>query len=178
MAMALSNGTEKTADDYREYIRSYLEYLAMENISNTDLQKLCDMASITGYPKDVLTYDIQKKIIAVMADAGVTNIEDDDFLSYLKQNGYNDLSGFMQDVNDEVRESLEDEMKILALAKKYDLWLNDDELATEILNKTTGYTSADDYYNDYSKYHAQYVLAKLNLAKEIQNNGKETTGAG
>lgn len=84
----------------------------------------------------------------------------------------------MQDVNKKVKENLEDEMKILAMAKKYDLWLDDNELATEILNKTTGYTNADDYYNDYSKYHAQYVLAKLNLAKEIQKNGKQTTDAG
>ena len=178
MAMALSNGTKKTADDYRKYIRSYLEYLAMENISNTDLQELCDMASVTEYPEDVLTYDIQKSFIGAMSQAGVTNIEDDEFLSYIKQNGYNDISGFMQDVNKKVKENLEDEMKILALAKKYDLWLDDNELATEILNKTTGYTNADDYYNDYSKYHAQYVLAKLNLAKEIQKNGKQTTDAG
>lgn len=178
MAMALSNGTEKTADDYRKYIRSYLEYLAMENISNTDLQELCDMASVTEYPEDVLTYDIQKSFIGAMSQAGVTNIEDDEFLSYIKQNGYNDISGFMQDVNKKVKENLEDEMKILAMAKKYDLWLDDNELATEILNKTTGYTNADDYYNDYSKYHAQYVLAKLNLAKEIQKNGKQTTDAG
>lgn len=165
-------------DDYRKYIRSYLEYLAMENISNTDLQELCDMASVTEYPEDVLTYDIQKSFIGAMSQAGVTNIEDDEFLSYIKQNGYNDISGFMQDVNKKVKENLEDEMKILALAKKYDLWLDDNELATEILNKTTGYTNADDYYNDYSKYHAQYVLAKLNLAKEIQKNGKQTTDAG
>ena len=36
----------------------------------------------------------------------------------------------------------------------------------------------DDYYADYSKYHAQYVVAKFNIAKEIQKNGKQFEGAG
>lgn len=61
-------------------------------------------------------------------------------------------------------------MKILAIAKENNLWLDNEELGKEILNQATGYTGANDYYTDYSKYHAQYVVAKFNIAKEIQKS--------
>lgn len=68
-------------------------------------------------------------------------------------------------------------MKVLALAKKYKLWLSDDSLSEGIMKQITGFESAEDYYSTYSQYHAQYCLARINLAKEIQKNEeKESTG--
>ena len=77
-----------------------------------------------------------------------------------------------------LQQSLDDEIKILALAKKYNLWLDDDKLAAEVMQNTTEYSSAEDYYAACSKSYARYFISKLNLAKEIQKNEERIEGAG
>lgn len=92
--------------------------------------------------------------------------------------GYDSIDDFTKKMQESVAEALEKEMKVLALAKTYGLWLDDKTLSKEILNQATGYSSAEGYYADYSKYHAQYVMARINIAKEIQKNVKQTKRAG
>lgn len=125
-----------------------------------------------------MTYDVQQEFVKTMNLAGVNSMEDDAFEDYVKKQGYDSLEDYLKTTTENAKKNLEKEMKILAIAKENDLWLDDEELGKEILNQATGYTSADDYYADYSKYHAQYVMAKFNIAKEIQKNGKQFEGAG
>ena len=174
---SLSNGAD-TVDEYKKFIKNYLEYLALNDIGENEVEELCDEAVVKSYPEDVLTYDVQQEFMKTMNLAGVNSMEADTFEDYVKKQGYDSLEDYLKITTEKVKSSLEKEMKILALAKDNDLWLYDKELGKEILNQVTGYTSAEDYYADYSKYHAQYVVAKFNIAKEIQKDGKQFEGAG
>lgn len=174
---SLSNGAD-TVDEYKKFIKNYLEYLALNDIGENEVVELCNEAVVKSYPEDVLTYDVQQEFVKTMNLAGVNSMEDDAFEDYVKKQGYDSLEDYLKTTTENAKKNLEKEMKILAIAKENDLWLDDEELGKEILNQATGYTSADDYYADYSKYHAQYVMAKFNIAKEIQKNGKQFEGAG
>lgn len=174
---SLSNGAN-TVEEYKAFIKNYLEYLSLDDISENEVKALCDKAVVISYPEDVLTYDTQQEFIRAMTLAGATDMTGEAFEDYVKTHGYENLKDYLKITTEKVKSDLENEMKILALAKDNDLWLDDEELGKEILNQVTGYTSADDYYADYSKYHAQYVVAKFNIAKEIQKNGKQIEGAG
>ena len=173
----LSNGAD-TVDEYKKFIKNYLEYLALNDIGENEVVELCNEAVVKSYPEDVLTYDVQQEFVKTMNLAGANSMEDDVFEDYVKKQGYDSLEDSLKTTTENAKKNLEKEMKILAIAKENDLWLDDEELGKEILNQATGYTSADDYYADYSKYHAQYVMAKFNIAKEIQKNGKQFEGAG
>lgn len=174
---SLSNGAD-TVDEYKKFIKNYLEYLALNDIGENEVVELCNEAVVKSYQEDVLTYDVQQEFVKTMNLAGVNSMEDDAFEDYVKKQGYDSLEDYLKTTTENAKKNLEKEMKILAIAKENDLWLDDEELGKEILNQATGYTSADDYYADYSKYHAQYVMAKFNIAKEIQKNGKQFEGAG
>lgn len=177
-AVSLSGGAQTTAKEYREYIKSLLEYKKTQELSESGVDALCENAKITKYPDDVLSYDVQRAFIQVYQASGVSDINSDAFKSYVKSIGYDSIGDFTQKVQETATKELETEMKVLALAKTYDLWLDDKTLSKEILNQVTGYSSAEDYYADYSKYHAQYVMVRINIAKEMQKNGKQTKRAG
>lgn len=174
---SLSNGAD-TVSEYKKFIKNYLEYLSLNDIGENEVEELCNEAVVKSYPEDVLTYDVQQEFVKIMNLAGVNSMEDDAFEDYVKKQGYDSLEDYLKTTTENAKNNLEKEMKILAIAKENGLWLDDEELGKEILNQATGYTSADDYYADYSKYHAQYVMAKFNIAKEIQKDGKQFEGAG
>lgn len=177
-AVSLSSGAQTTIKEYREYIKSLLEYKKTQELSENGVDALCKNAKITGYPDDVLSYDIQQAFIRVYQESGLSDINSDAFKSYVKGIGYDSIDDFTKKMQESVTEALEKEMKVLALAKTYGLWLDDKTLSKEILNQATGYSSAEGYYADYSKYHAQYVMARINIAKEMQKNVKQTKRAG
>lgn len=174
---SLSNGAD-TVSEYKKFIKNYLEYLSLNDIGENEVEELCNEAVVKSYPEDVLTYDVQQEFVKIMNLAGVNSMEDDAFEDYVKKQGYDSLEDYIKTTTENTKKNLEEEMKILAIAKENNLWLDNKELGKEILNQATGYTGANDYYTDYSKYHAQYVVAKFNIAKEIQKNGKQFEGAG
>lgn len=166
---SLSNGAD-TVSEYKKFIKNYLEYLSLNDIGENEVEELCNEAVVKSYPEDVLTYDVQQEFVKIMNLAGVNSMEDDAFEDYVKKQGYDSLEDYIKTTTENTKKNLEEEMKILAIAKENNLWLDNEELGKEILNQATGYTGANDYYTDYSKYHAQYVVAKFNIAKEIQKS--------
>lgn len=166
---SLSNGAD-TVSEYKKFIKNYLEYLSLNDIGKNEVEELCNEAVVKSYPEDVLTYDVQQEFVKIMNLAGVNSMEDDAFEDYVKKQGYDSLEDYIKTTTENTKKNLEEEMKILAIAKENNLWLDNEELGKEILNQATGYTGANDYYTDYSKYHAQYVVAKFNIAKEIQKS--------
>lgn len=166
---SLSNGAD-TVSEYKKFIKNYLEYLSLNDIGENEVEELCNEAVVKSYPEDVLTYDVQQEFVKIMNLAGVNSMEDDAFEDYVKKQGYDSLEDYIKTTTENTKKNLEEEMKILAIAKENNLWLDNKELGKEILNQATGYTGANDYYADYSKYHAQYVMAKFNIAKEIQKS--------
>ena len=143
----LSNGAD-TVDEYKKFIKNYLEYLALNDIGENEVVELCNEAVVKSYPEDVLTYDVQQEFVKTMNLAGANSMEDDVFEDYVKKQGYDSLEDYLKTTTENAKKNLEKEMKILAIAKENDLWLDDEELGKEILNQATGYTSADDYYAD------------------------------
>ena len=166
---SLSNGAD-TVSEYKKFIKNYLEYLSLNDIGENEVEELCNEAVVKSYPEDVLTYDVQQEFVKIMNLAGVNSMEDDAFEDYVKKQGYDSLEDYIKTTTENTKKNLEEEMKILAIAKENNLWLDNEELGKEILNQATGYTGANDYYTDYSKYHAQYVVAQFNIAKEIQKS--------
>ena len=166
---SLSNGAD-TVSEYKKFIKNYLEYLSLNDIGENEVEELCNEAVVKSYPEDVLTYDVQQEFVKIMNLAGVNSMKDDAFEDYVKKQGYDSLEDYIKTTTENTKKNLEEEMKILAIAKENNLWLDNEELGKEILNQATGYTGANDYYTDYSKYHAQYVVAKFNIAKEIQKS--------
>lgn len=166
---SLSNGAD-TVSEYKKFIKNYLEYLSLNDIGENEVEELCNEAVVKSYPEDVLTYDVQQEFVKIMNLAGVNSMEDDAFEDYVKKQGYDSLEDYIKTTTENTKKNLEEEMTILAIAKENNLWLDNKEFGKEILNQATGYTGANDYYTDYSKYHAQYVVAKFNIAKEIQKS--------
>lgn len=62
-------------------------------------------------------------------------MEDDVFEDYVKKQGYDSLEDYLKTTTENAKKNLEKEMKILAIAKENDLWLDDEELGKEILNR-------------------------------------------
>ena len=167
------------ASNYRTFIKNYLYNQKVLSTNEDSIDKLCKSVSVTGYPEDVLSYDIQQKFMYYYQLTGASSPDDKTFKSYIKENfGCKTTKEFTTKIQKEVEQSLDDEIKILALAKKYNLWLDDDKLAAEVMQNTTEYSSAEDYYAACSKSYARYFISKLNLAKEIQKNEERIEGAG
>ena len=73
----------------------------------------------------MLSYDIQQAFIRVYQESGLSDINSDAFKSYVKSIGYDSIDDFTKKMQESVTEALEKEMKVLALAKTYGLWLDD-----------------------------------------------------
>ena len=175
----LTSGQYMNASNYRTFIKNYLYNQKVLSANEDSIDKLCKSVSVTGYPEDVLSYDIQQKFMYYYQLTGANSPDDKTFKSYIKDNfGCKTTKEFTTKIQKEAEQSLDDEIKILALAKKYNLWLDDDKLAAEVMQNTTEYSSAEDYYAACSKSYARYFISKLNLAKEIQKNEERIEGAG
>ena len=74
----LSNGAD-TVDEYKKFIKNYLEYLALNDIGENEVVELCNEAVVKSYPEDVLTYDVQQEFVKTMNLAGANSMEDDVF---------------------------------------------------------------------------------------------------
>ena len=175
----LTSGQYMKASNYRTFIKNYLYNQKVLSANEDSIDKLCKSVSVTGYPEDVLSYDIQQKFMYYYQITGASSPDDETFKFYIKENlGCKTTKEFTTKIQKEAEQSLDDEIKILALAKKYNLWLDDDKLAAEVMQNTTEYSSAEDYYAAYSKSYARYFISKFNLAKEIQKNEERIEGAG
>ena len=176
-AKFLSNEAVDTAEEYREYVRTGMEQEEESAYEEQAAEELYQKAKILSYPEDVLNYDFQRNLIALYQESGVTNLEDSQFEDYVENLGYTDIAAFTDDFKAQIQKSLGDEMIVLAIAKQYGMWLTDDALAEKV-ESTAGYTNADDYYDEHSKYYARYIFAKQSILKEIQKNGEKLTSAG
>ena len=170
VATIISNGTEENASDYWNYVKECLVYKKKEQESLAAVNQLCDLCKITGYPQDVLAYDVSRQFVSSYETSKTEEIEDLD--EYVKENGYDDIEELAETIKKNAEKDLEKEMKVLALAKNYDLWLTEDELSERIMKTVTGYQSAEDYYSAFSEAYARYTIAKIDLAKEILNYEK------
>lgn len=177
VAKSVGRGNGDTAAEYKEFIKKFLLYNKLQDISDEAVDELCENAKIKSYPEEVMKYDVQKEFVKFYQENDIDGTDVDAFQETLKEKGYESETELANEIQDKVKKNLEQEMKVLALAKKYNLWLDDSSLSEEIMKQITGFESAEDYYNVYSKYHAQYCLARINLAKEIQKNGEnKSTG--
>lgn len=146
VAYQLSNGSSKTAKDYRKYAKKMLQVnnqtYQIESVINT----LCDMCTIKSIPEDVLEYDIQNEVISLYESEGIDGSDEKALESYLKDNGYKSIDEYMIEVKSKKTDDLKEEMKLLALAEKYNVMPKD---------KTDQ--------------HSVSITAKENLKKEIES---------
>lgn len=59
----LTSGQYMKASNYRTFIKNYLYNQKVLNANEDSIDKLCKSVSVTGYPEDVLSYDIQQKFM-------------------------------------------------------------------------------------------------------------------
>lgn len=162
VAGKLSGGEYHTAESYLTHVKENLQKMEDEAWEEQTGRKLvqaaCDACNRTGFPSDTLTYDLQRRYIQYYINANGQAFDE-----YIRTLGFEDEVGFATYVKDMVEENLDTEMRVLALAKACDIWLDDDALSKEIVKLDADYDDAETYYHDYSKYHAQYEVAKTKL---------------
>lgn len=146
VAESISGGAVKTAKDYREYAKAMLQ---RRYVDDSCVDKLCEMCVVKSYPEDVLEYDIQKLFVDFYQTSKVQGTSIKDIEKRIKDYGYNTLEDFAREIKETAIKNLNNEMKVLALAEKYNVMPID----------------ADNPYE-------RYVTAKTNLAKEIQEYGQ------
>ena len=123
----------------------------MLNISNenkaaeNNLLILEEQCMITGYPEDVLNYDVQSAIINFYQENATESM--DEMEAAIKRLGHKSVDGFINKITDDTTRKLEEEMKIFALAEKYKVMPDGDKQNA-------------------------YDAAKENLVKEIQKYGR------
>lgn len=146
VAESISGGAVKTAKDYREYAKAMLQ---SKYVDDSCVDKLCEMCVVKSYPEDVLEYDIQKLFVDFYQTSKIEGTSIEDIEKSVKDYGYNTLEDFTQEIQNVATSNLNNEMKVLALAEKYDVM-------------------PADANNPYER----YVAARTNLAKEIQEYGR------
>lgn len=176
---ALTDNAQQTAAGYLQETKELLAYQKESQMAEDGLKTLCDKVSVKSYPEETLNYDFQMQMIQLYSASGFgsesTELTADDTNTILQSvataQGYTDVKEFLSSVRETVTQNLEQEMKVLALAKKYHLWLDDEALGQAILQQVSGYDTAEDYYADYSKYHARYLVAYTQLTEKIRKGG-------
>lgn len=151
VARELSKGAVVTAVDYLKYATSMLNINRENEAAQNNLLILENQCVITGYPEDVLNYDIQAQIIKFYQLNSISN--KDDINEKIKSLGYKNVEELAEEIRINTVKNLEDEMKIFALAEKYNV-MPDSHDNNEVNNT--------------------YDVAKENLVKEIQEYGRKS----
>ena len=173
---ALTDDAEQTVDGLLSYTKKLLAYKQQKTLALEAVGKLCEKVKLLSYPEDTLAYDYQKKVIQIYHDADVEDASLESLDEYATSVGYADAKELLTEIQGATRSSLEEEIKILALVKKYGLWLDDDALDRRLLQSVPDYSNPNDYYTDYSKYQARYLVAREDLAGKIVEVAKEGGG--
>ena len=145
VARELSKGAVVTAVDYMKYATSMLNISNENKAAENNLLILEEQCMITGYPEDVLNYDVQSAIINFYQESAIESM--DEMEAAIKRLGHKSVDGFINKITDDTTRKLEEEMKIFALAEKY---------------KVMPYGDKQNAYD----------AAKENLVKEIQKYGR------
>lgn len=145
VARELSKGAVVTAVDYMKYATSMLNISNENKAAENNLLILEEQCMITGYPEDVLNYDVQSAIINFYQENATESM--DEMEAAIKRLGYKSVDGFINKITDDTTRKLEEEMKIFALAEKYKVMPDGDKQNA-------------------------YDAAKENLVKEIQKYGR------
>ena len=74
------------ASNYRTFVKNYLYNKKVLNANEDYIDKLCKSVSVTGYPEDVLSYDIQQKFMYYYQLTGASSPDDEAFKTYIKEN--------------------------------------------------------------------------------------------
>lgn len=173
---ALTDDAEQTVDGLLSYTKKLLAYKQQKTLALEAVGKLCENVKLLSYPEDTLAYDYQKKVIQIYHDADVEDASLESLDTYAASVGYADAKELLTEIQEATKSSLEEEIKVLALVKKYGLWLDDDTLDRRLLQTVPDYSNPNDYYTDYSKYQARYLVAREDLAGKIVEMAKEGGG--
>lgn len=145
VARELSKGAVVTAVDYMKYATSMLNISNENKAAENNLLILEEQCMITGYPEDVLNYDVQSAIINFYQESAIESM--DEMEAAIKRLGHKSVDGFINKITDDTTRKLEEEMKIFALAEKYKVMPDGDKQNA-------------------------YDAAKENLVEEIQKYGR------
>lgn len=145
VARELSKGAVVTAVDYMKYATSMLNISNENKAAENNLLILEEQCMITGYPEDVLNYDVLSAIINFYQESAIESM--DEMEAAIKRLGHKSVDGFINKITDDTTRKLEEEMKIFALAEKYKVMPDGDKQNA-------------------------YDAAKENLVKEIQKYGR------
>lgn len=145
VARELSKGAVVTAVDYMKYATSMLNISNENKAAENNLLILEEQCMITGYPEDVLNYDVQSAIINFYQESAIESM--DEMEAAIKRLGHKSVDGFINKITDDTTRKLEEEMKIFALAEKYKVMPDGDKQNA-------------------------YDATKENLVKEIQKYGR------
>ena len=77
----LTSGQYMNASNYRTFIKNYLYNQKVLSANEDSIDKLCKSVSVTGYPEDVLSYDIQQKFMYYYQITGASSPDDENVLN-------------------------------------------------------------------------------------------------
>lgn len=167
LANELSDGEYTTMDAYRESIREQLqEQNAQEQETNilVDLMtQLYNNSTINGYPEELVTYSVTSATNAYRSMAEMYGMDLADFLSTYYGMTEDD---FQQQMEEYVKQSLQQEMILKAIAETEGMTISDEEYAEgcENYRQTQGYSTVDDLVADYGE---QVIRTSLLIDKAM-----------
>lgn len=119
LADTLSDGEQKTMEEYRSVLRSQLEQTNEENhralIDNAIMEKLYEMYPVTGYPQEMIDYMVAMMKETYQQYAAMYGMEFPDFLTqYLGM----DEETFETNAEEAAKSNMEQELILKAIAEK------------------------------------------------------------
>lgn len=167
----ISDKKYNTVNDYKKHIKAKLAESKKEAAAAEQLSNILESLNIKSYPEDVVNYELQKQIFEYYQSLGVTTSQDDIFTSYIEERGFTTVEDFYEYLKTNIKNDLENEIKILAITKNAGLWTEDqNELITELESVLNETIDGETYIEENSKYKAQYIVSYNKILKEIIKN--------
>lgn len=154
LANTLSGGEYTTMEGYREYIREQLQQSNEQeqetNILIDLMTQLYNTSTIEGYPQELVDYSLTAATLTYESTAQMYGMELEDFLSAYYGMTQDD---FNQQMEEYIKQSLQQEMILKAIAEEEGMTVSDEEYTEgcENYRQAQGYETVDDLVADYGE---------------------------
>ncbi|MCD7841777.1 MAG: trigger factor, partial [Lachnospiraceae bacterium] len=171
-----SDGEYTDVDSYLAYIREYLEEDA-EYYYESDVQEAIYAAVAAGcevedYPQDLVDYSMDEAIAYYEYYAALFSMEYEDFI----ETYFGSVETFEEELEAAVKDSVKEELILMAIAEAEDLDLTDEEYETglEQYAEDYGYDSGEDIEAEYGETEMRrYILLDKVFEFLVENNTVE-----
>ncbi len=164
-----TNGEYTSTDSYLAYIRGYLEEDIEDEVHEAVYEAVAAGCEIEELPQELIDYSMNEAIAYYEYYAELLSMEYEDFI----ESYFGSIEEFETDLEDTVKDSVEEELILMAIAETEKLNLTDKEYkeGLEKYASENGYDSGEDIEIEYGETEMQrYILLDKVYDFLVENN--------